>query len=138
MTPEKVTMIQRSFLKVAPIADDAAKLFYGRLFEIAPDVEPLFKGNMDDQGKKLMKTLAVAVSSLKNLDGLVPVLQNLAVKHTEYGVKEEHYEPVGAALIWTLEKGLGEHFTEELKEAWIEVYTLVADTMKAAAYSKAA
>lgn len=138
MSPETAKLVRRSFLKVAPIADDAAKLFYSRLFEIAPEVQPLFKNDMDDQGKKLMKTLAIAVASLEDLETLVPVLQNLAVKHIEYGVQEEHYAVVGEALIWTLEQGLGEAFTAEVKDAWIEVYTIVSTTMIQAAYHKAA
>lgn len=132
LADNQIKLVQDSFAKVAPIADTAASLFYDRLFEIAPQVRPMFKADLTEQGAKLMKTLGIAVNSLTNLEGLVPVIENLAVKHVEYGVKDEHYQPVGEALIWTLEQGLGDAFTEETKEAWVAVYTLVADTMIAA------
>lgn len=132
LADNQIKLVQDSFAKVAPIADTAASLFYGRLFEIAPQVRPMFKADLTEQGAKLMKTLGIAVNSLTNLEGLVPVIENLAVKHVDYGVKDEHYQPVGEALIWTLEQGLGDAFTEETKEAWVAVYTLVADTMIAA------
>src|SRR5262245_7681558 len=110
MTPEQIEDIQASFAKVVPIAPAAAALFYDRLFTIAPEVKPLFKGDIKEQGKKLMSTLAVVVNGLKNLDAVLPVAQQLAVKHVGYGVKAEHYAPVGAALIWTLEQGLKDDF----------------------------
>lgn len=132
ITENHIKLVQESFTKVAPIADKAAELFYGRLFEIAPEVKPMFKTDLTDQGAKLMKTLALAVSSLTNLPALVPVVEDLAVRHIDYGVKDEHYAPVGEALIWTLEQGLGDAFTEECKEAWLAVYTLLSETMIAA------
>lgn len=132
MTPNQVKLIQDSFAQVAPIADEAAGLFYGRLFEIAPEVRPLFKSDIGDQGRKLMATLAAAVNSLENFDELKPVLESLARQHAGYGVRDEHYGPVGAALIWTLEQGLGDSFTPETRDAWLSAYTAIADTMKAA------
>lgn len=138
MTPDQIDQIQASFKKVAPIADVAADIFYTRLFEIAPEVKPMFKGDISEQGKKLMATLGVVVNGLKNLDAIVPVAEQLAVKHIDYGVKEEHYQPVGEALIFTLEKGLGEDFTPELKESWTAAYSTLAGAMIAAAYPKEA
>jgi len=135
MTPEQVALVQESFAKVAPIAPQAAALFYGNLFAADPSLKALFKGDMDEQGKKLMQVLATAVNSLKNLPGLVPVLQALAKRHVGYGVKDEHYATVGGALLLTLSQGLGEAFTDDVKEAWVTTYTLIADTMKAAANS---
>jgi len=133
MTPEKVRLVQDSFKKVVPIAGAAADIFYNRLFEIAPEVRPMFPEQMADQKGKLMTTLAVAIQNLHQVDTIVPVIQNLAVKHLDYGVKDEHYAPVGAALLYTLEKGLGDDWTPELADAWAETYTTVATVMKDAA-----
>jgi len=139
MTPEQKQLVQDTFAKVAPIAPQAAELFYGRLFELDPALKSLFKGDMSEQGRKLMSTLGVAVGSLDNLDALLPVLQNLGRGHVAYGVQDSHYDTVGAALLWTLEQGLGNDFTPDVKDAWAEVYTIVATVMKeAAADAKAA
>lgn len=138
MTPQQIALIKQSFAKVAPIAEDAAALFYGRLFEIAPDVRPLFKGDMKEQGRKLMATIGLAVASLEKLPELVPVVQDLGRRHAAYGVTDEHYNVVADALLWTLEKGLGNGFTAEVKDAWVAVYTVLADTMKQAARQAAA
>lgn len=138
MNETQIEMIQASFAKVAPIAETAADIFYTRLFEIAPEVKPMFKGDLSEQGKKLMTTLGVVVNGLKDLDKIVPVAQQLAVKHIDYGVKAEHYQPVGEALIFTLDKGLGDDFTPELKEAWLTAYTTLSGVMIDAAYPKAA
>ncbi|MBN05201.1 globin family protein [Ponticaulis sp.] len=135
MNNDQINLVQTSFAKVVPISETAAELFYGRLFEIAPEVRPLFKGDMKDQGKKLMATLNVAVQSLTDLPKLVPVLEKLAIGHVPYGVKAEHYDKVGAALLWTLEQGLGESWTPETAEAWTETYKIVASTMINAAYT---
>jgi nitric oxide dioxygenase len=138
MTPQQVLLVKQSFAKVAPIADQAAGLFYGRLFEIAPQVRPLFKGDIKAQGQKLMSTIALAVGSLDKLPELVPVVQDLGRRHAGYGVKDEHYDIVAQALLWTLGKGLGPDFTPEVKDAWTAAYTILADTMKGAARQVAA
>ena len=138
MTSDQIDLVQSSFAKVVPIADAAAELFYGRLFEIAPEVKPLFRNDMREQGRKLMTTLGVVVGSLKNLEAVLPAAKALAVKHVGYGVTAAHYEPVGAALIWTLEKGLGEDFTLETKNAWISTYVALSGVMIAEAYGKEA
>lgn len=138
MTPEQIDAVQASFKKVAPIADAAAEIFYTRLFEIAPEVKPMFKGDIKEQGSKLMATLGVVVNGLRDLDKIVPVAQQLAVKHIDYGVKAEHYTPVGEALIFTLEKGLGDDFTPEVKDSWLSAYTTLSGVMIDAAYSKPA
>jgi hemoglobin-like flavoprotein len=135
MTPEQIGLVQDSWVKVTPIAETAAELFYGRLFEIAPEVKPYFKGDMKEQGKKLMAMINTAVNALNNVEAVVPAIQELGKRHVDYGVKAEDYDSVGAALIWTLEQGLGDDFTPETKEAWATVYGLVATTMKDAAYS---
>ncbi len=137
MTPDQITQIQESFAKVAPISDAAAEIFYARLFEIAPEVKPYFKGDMKEQGKKLMQMITVAVKGLDNLGELVPAVQKLGERHNGYGVKAEHYDTVGEALLDTLEKGLGEAFTTETKEAWTITYTTLASVMKEAQFGKA-
>ncbi len=133
MTETQKILVQKSFEKVLPIADTAAELFYSRLFEIDPSLRPMFSGDIKEQGKKLMMTLNVAVKGLDRLDELVPQIQKLGRNHAGYGVKDEHYDTVAGALLWTLEQGLGADFTDEVKEAWVEVYTILAGTMKAAA-----
>ena len=138
MTPNQIDLVQSSFAKVAPIAEAAAGLFYGRLFEIAPEVTPLFQGDMAEQGRKLMATLGVVVNGLKNLDAILPAAKALAVRHVDYGVKAADYTPVGEALVWTLEKGLGDDFTAEVKSAWLAAYGVLSSVMIAEAYGKAA
>ena len=129
MTPEKIALVQDSFAKVAPIAETAADIFYDRLFEIAPEVRSLFPEVMTDQKKKLMQMLATAVNGLKDLDAIAPAVQSLGARHAAYAVKEEHYDSVGAALLFTLGKGLGDDFTPEVKEAWTETYGVLASVM---------
>lgn len=138
MTPLQIELVKSTFAKVAPIAPQAAALFYGRLFDIAPEVRPLFKGDMTEQGRKLMQVIGMAVSSLDRLPELVPIVQKLGARHGDYGVKDEHYGFVAEALLWTLEKGLGEAFTPDVKNAWVAAYTVLADTMKQAAKRAAA
>lgn len=127
--------VQSSFEKVKPISEQAAEIFYSKLFEKDPSLKALFKGDMKEQGRKLMAMLSTAVGSLKNLDKLVPVAQDLGKRHVGYGVTAPMYDTVGAALLETLEVGLGSDFTPELKAAWIQVYTTLASVMKEAAYS---
>ena len=129
MTPDQIKAIQDSFAKVAPISEQAAALFYGRLFEIAPHVKPLFRGDMKEQGRKLMATLAVVVNGLRNLESVLPAASALAKRHVDYGVKAADYAPVGAALLWTLEKGLGAQWTPELAAAWGSAYTILSEYM---------
>jgi nitric oxide dioxygenase len=129
-----VKAIQDSFAKVKPIAEQAAALFYGRLFEIAPAVKPLFRGDMTEQGRKLMATLAVVVHGLDNLESILPAASALARRHVDYGVKAADYAPVGAALLWTLEQGLGEQWTPELAAAWTEAYKVLSNFMIVEAY----
>ena len=133
LTNEEIKAVQSSWEKCVPIADKAAELFYGKLFELDPDLKPLFKGDMQEQGKKLMTMITVAVNGLNDLEKIVSAVKALGVRHVGYGVKDAHYDTVGSALIWTLGKGLGEEFTDALKAAWIKVYTLLATTMKGAA-----
>ena len=138
LTLAQTTLVQDSFATIAPIADDAAVLFYQRLFELDPSLEPMFRGNMAEQRKKLMQMLTAAVKGLDRLDQLVPVVESLGRRHAGYGVTDAHYDTVGAALLWTLEMGLGSAFTPEVKEAWTTVYGILASTMKNAAHAEVA
>ncbi|MDM0113305.1 globin family protein [Variovorax sp. J22R133] len=133
MTPHQIELVQSSFAKVVPISDHAAALFYTRLFELAPDVRALFKGDMVEQGRKLMTMLGSVTRQLNNLDTLVPVAQKLAVRHVAYGAEPAHYAVVGAALIDTLDKGLGAEFTPDVRTAWETAYGTLSGVMIAAA-----
>jgi len=133
MTPEQIKLVQDSWAKVVPISETAAELFYGKLFELDPSVRAMFKGDMKEQGRKLMAILNTAVNALTKLETIVPAVQDMGRRHVGYGVKDEHYDTVGEALIWTLGEGLKDDFTDETKGAWLAVYTLVATTMKEAA-----
>jgi len=126
MTPEQKQLVKDSWEKVIPISETAADLFYTRLFETAPEVKPYFKGDMKEQGQKLMTMINVAVNGLDNIEALVEPLKGLGKRHVDYGVKKEDYDSVGAALLWTLEQGLGDAFTDEVKEAWTITYGTVA------------
>jgi hemoglobin-like flavoprotein len=133
LTKTEIEMVQGDWKKVLPIADAAAGLFYGRLFDLDPSLRPLFKDDLTEQKKKLLQTLNAAVTGLDNLPSLVPVLQALGKRHTDYGVVAAHYATVGSALIWTLKKGLGAGFTAVHEAAWAKVYDLVSKTMIAGA-----
>jgi hemoglobin-like flavoprotein len=102
MTPEQITLVQTSFGQVLPIADTAAALFYQRLFELDPELRPMFRGDMQEQGRKLMAMLKLAIDGLTRLDELVPAVQSLGRRHIGYGVRDQHYDTVAAALLWTL------------------------------------
>lgn len=138
MTPQQIDLVQASFAKVVPIADTAATLFYARLFETLPEVEGMFPKDMAEQRKKLVAALGVVVSSLKNLETILPTVQKLAARHVDYGVAAAHYKPVGEALVWTLQQGLGDAFTDETQDAWVSAYGLLSGTMIAHAYGEAA
>lgn len=137
ITERQKSLVQESWAKVKPIAPQAAEIFYGKLFEMDPSVRPLFKGDMKQQGEKLMKTLNLAVGGLNNMAAVLPVVQELGKRHVGYGVKVEHYATVGSALIATLSAGLGEAFTEEVEEAWTTVYATLSSVMIDSAASAA-
>jgi len=133
MTPEQVKLVQTSFASVEPIAGTAADLFYDRLFEIAPDVRSMFPDDLSKQKEKLMDMLGTAVNNLHQVETIIPAVEDLGRKHVGYGVTSDHYNHVGSALLWTLEKGLGEGFTPTVKEAWTETYGTLAGVMQKAA-----
>ena len=134
MTPDQVKLVQESFAKVVPIADQAAGIFYDRLFEIAPSVKSMFTGDMAEQRRKLMTMLAAVVNGLGNLESILPAASALAIRHVRYGAKTEHYPVVGSALLWTLEKGLGNGWTPEVAEAWTDAYDWLSGFMISEAY----
>ncbi len=138
MEATTVTLVQESFEKVKPIAPQAAEIFYAKLFELDPNLKPLFptdkEGAMVEQGNKLMTMLGAAVAGLSNLDALIPVLKGLGQRHVEYKVEPSHYNTVGSALLGTLEAGLGDAFTPEVKTAWADVYGVMSNVMIEASY----
>lgn len=129
MNPDQIQLVQSSFTRIEPIAGQAATFFYARLFELDPALKPLFKGDMAEQGQKLMRMIGLAVQGLNRLDELVPAVQALGQRHASYGVQPQDYDTVGAALLWTLQQGLGEFFTPQVREAWTRAYALLAETM---------
>lgn len=130
MTKEQINLMRTSFEKVAPISEKAAALFYAKLFDLNPKLRGLFRGDIYEQGKKLMQIIAYAVEHLDRLDEIIPQVRELGARHSGYGVKDRDYETVGAALLWTFEKALGREFTPPMREAWAAVYNLLAETMK--------
>lgn len=139
---QTIVLVQGSFEKVKPIAATAAEIFYTKLFELDPKLKPMFptekEGAMAEQGNKLMTMLSSAVAGLTALDKLIPILQDLGKRHVQYGVEKSHYDTVGAALLDTLQAGLGEGFTPSIKQAWTDVYTVMAGVMIEASYAKSA
>ena len=126
-------LVKESFDLVEPIAPQAAELFYANLFALDPSLQKLFKSDMVAQGEQLMKMIGAAVGLLGQPQTLMPVLQKLGRRHADYGVRDEHYDTVGAALLATLQQGTGVAFTPEVREAWVDVYGVIARTMKEAA-----
>ena len=129
MTPEDKQIVKNTWEKVLPIQETAASLFYGRLFEQYPEVKPMFKGDMQQQGEKLMKMLDQAVGALDNIDSLIDPLKQAGKAHKEYGVQAADYDKVGASLLWTLEQGLGEAYTSDVNDAWLRTYSTLSAVM---------
>jgi hemoglobin-like flavoprotein len=138
MTPEQISIVQESFRSVLPMKDEAAEIFYRRLFAIDPDLRPLFANvEMPEQRRKLMTTLAFVVNGLGQPETIMATVQSLARRHVGYGVRNEHYAHVGQALLETLQEGLGNTFTTPVREAWIAAYALLSGVMIAAATANA-
>jgi hemoglobin-like flavoprotein len=136
MKPDQIKLVQDSFAKVVPISETAAVLFYDRLFEIAPQVKAMFPADMIEQRRKLMAMLATVVHGLGHLESILPAASALAKRHVGYGAQPEHYPVVGAALVWTLEKGLGDAWTPEVADAWSAAYETLSRFMIAEAYGR--
>ena len=132
MTATEVALIQRSFAQVRPILEDAALLFYERLFELDPSLRSLFRSSRDAQAQKLAQALTVVVKGLENPAQLRGAIEALGRRHAGYGVREDHYTTVGEALIWTLERALGRAFTPDVRAAWVDAYGWLAFVMKEA------
>jgi hemoglobin-like flavoprotein len=133
VTPHQIDLVQASWKQVVPVAETAAQMFYGRLFFLDPSLRALFRGDLREQGQKVMAMISFTVNGLTRLDQLVPTVKALGRRHATYGVRPEHYYTVGAALLWTLEQGLGAAFTPAVREAWIAAYGVLANTMRDAA-----
>ena len=133
MTPEQITLVRDGFAKVAPIAPAAATMFYDRLFLLNPALRPLFKGDMAEQGRKLMAMIGTAVANLDRLGDIMPAVQALGRRHAAYGVSPGDYDTVANSLLWTLEQGLGADFTPAARDAWTSCYVVLAGEMQAAA-----
>ena len=130
MTSQQIDLVQTSFAQVRATPDAVAAMFYDKLFELDPSLRPMFRGDLTEQGRKLMQMLSFAVSSLRRLEQIVPAVEDLGRRHAGYGVREQHYATVAAALLWTLEQGLGAGFTPEVKAAWVAMYGIVTSAMQ--------
>jgi hemoglobin-like flavoprotein len=130
MTPQQIDLVQKTFEKISPIADAAAELFYQRLFSLDPSLRTMFKGDMAKQGRMLMSMIGAAVAGLRDLEKLAPVVRHLGARHVGYGVKTQHYQTVGDALLWTLQQGLGDKFTPDARDAWASAYELLSSVMQ--------
>ncbi len=130
MTKEDIELVKSSWAIFMPISEATAKLFYGKLFEIDPTLKLMFSDSMEEQGKKLILMVDTAVNNLDQPDQIVPAIQALGERHVTYGVKAAHYDSFGEALIWTLRRGLGPGFTDDIRNAWLTTYALLADTMQ--------
>lgn len=133
MTPQQIDLVQASWKQVLPVAETAAQMFYGRLFFLDPSLRPLFRGDLREQGRKVMAMMSYTVNGLTRLDVLLPAVRALGRRHVAYGVRAEHYYTVGAALLWTLEQGLGDAFTAQVRDSWVAAYSVLANTMREAA-----
>ena len=133
MKASQITLVQSTFDRILPISDVAAQIFYDRLFHLNPSLRRLFNGDLRMQGKKLMDAVSIIVGNLNRPDRIIPGIRALGRRHAAYGVRDEHYAMVGDALLWTLEHGLGDAFTDDVRSAWAAAYALIAETMKDAA-----
>lgn len=132
MTPRELELVHATFTRVED-TDALAAMFYRRLFALEPSLRSLFKGDMEDQGQKLVTTLAMAVNGLRKLELLAPALEMLGRRHVAYGVKDEHYPIVRRALVDALAESLGDTFTNDARAAWENAYDTIAGTMRRAA-----
>jgi nitric oxide dioxygenase len=136
MSRYQIGLVRDGFAAIDPIRQTAATLFYARLFELAPEVRPLFPRDLSAQGAKLMAAIALVVDNLDRIGGIRPEIEALARRHVDYGATEAHYSAVGEALLWALEQGLGDKLTAEAVEAWTAAYALLSGTMIAASRSE--
>lgn len=133
ITTEQKELVQISFEKIVPVSEAVARLFYRRLFELDPSIQPLFSKDIHEPGRKFMVMLRSMVKSLERLNEFTPGIEAMGQRHIGYGTEIADYETLKEALKWSLAKGLGSDFTPEVKNAWIEVYDALAEMMKRAA-----
>jgi nitric oxide dioxygenase len=131
ITAYQIQLVQSSFEQVLPIAEVAGEMLYERIFVLAPDSRALFAADIRPQAKRLMAAVKVAVEGLDRLDEVVPYLVKLGARHFGYGVRAEHFQVGGEALLWTLEQGLGDALTPEVREAWAAAWDAIAGAMLA-------
>lgn len=134
LTSQQIALVQSTFRTIEPMGETAAEIFYKRLFEIEPVTAALFKGDMKQQGRKFMQVLAVAVGGLSNMPTLMPMVQQLGLRHAGYGVRPEHFESVRKALLWTLALVLQDAYSDDVRAAWATAYAMLAGVMKEAAW----
>jgi hemoglobin-like flavoprotein len=133
MTNRQIQLVQSSFELVAPILESATMTFYDRLFQLDPSLRRMFRSPQQEQARKLAHVLTMVVKGLSHPEQIVPAIEELGRRHSGYGVRPEHYATVGATLLWTLQSGLGEAFTPEVRDAWASAYFLLSSTMQRAA-----
>ena len=136
MTPQQIEAVQTSFGKLEPVINQATMLFYDRLFQLDPSLWDMFRNTRTEQARKLAHVLTVVVKSLNQPEQILGTVQELGRRHVGYGVRDEHYDIVGEALLWTLEVGLGEAFTPQVKDGWAAAYTMLATVMQEAAHTE--
>jgi hemoglobin-like flavoprotein len=137
VSPDQVHLIRKSFAELSYHNHVAALVFYRRLFQLDPELRPLFTGDIEEQSRKLMDMLGALIAMLERPVGLEIELRAMGARHAGYGVKDPHYATVGAALIDMLAETLGEKFTPEMRDAWLALYGAVESTMKAGAAENA-
>ena len=133
MTQHQKDLVRSSFRKITPIAEETSDLFYSRLFEIAPYVGALFKGETHEQGAKMMTMLQMVIHMLDRFEENIPRLEKLGRDHRSYGVTSGHYDIFASALLWSLERMLGRDFTDDVRNAWVALYVDISAVMKKAA-----
>jgi len=133
MTNHQIQLVQSSFELVTPVLESVTATFYDRLFQLDPSLRSMFRSPKEEQARKLAHVLTVVVKGLNRLEQILPAVEQLGRRHSGYGVRPEHYATVGAALLWTLQSGLGEAFTPEVRDAWASAYSLLSSAMQRAA-----
>ena len=133
MTSDQIELVRKSFAQIQPVVEEAAVLFYARLFECDPSLRPLFQTDIREQGHKLMDIIGFAVDGLDDVEKLTPTLRELGARHVQYGATEGNYDVVGEALLWTLGKALKDKYTDEMNQAWAALYSFLSESMKSGA-----
>jgi len=133
MKEEQITLVKNSWKMFRKVdAGLIGDVFYSKLFCDNPQLRSMFPSPMEQQYKKLIDMLSVVISRLDNISELAHDIKALAVRHESYGVKPQHYRAAGNALLWTLKRGLGNDWNNDLYEAWMAAYTKLSEAMIAA------